>query len=75
MCVAVPARIVELDGPTAVVDLEGVRREANVAFIEDAAIGDYVLIHAGFAIRKWSEEDVREFRAIMAGEGPTVVDS
>ena len=67
MCVAVPARIVELDGPTAIVDIDGVRREANVAFIEDAAVGDYVLLHAGFGIRKWSEEDVREFRAILAG--------
>lgn len=67
MCVAVPARIVDLDGPTATVDIDGVRREANVAFIEDAAVGDYVLIHAGFAIRKWTDEDVREFREILAG--------
>ena len=66
MCLAVPARIVELDGDNAVVELDGVRRSGNVSLIEDASIGDYVLIHAGFAIQKWSESDVVEFHEIMA---------
>lgn len=66
MCLAIPAQIVQLDGANAVVEIDGVRRAANVAFIENPAIGDYVLLHAGFAIRKWSAEDVREFNAIMA---------
>jgi len=65
MCLAVPAKIVELDGERAVVEIGGVRREANVAFIADAAIGDYVLLHAGFAIQKWTEDDVREYAEIM----------
>ncbi len=71
MCLAVPARIVELEGVHAVVELSGVRRRANVAFIEDAAVGEYVLLHAGFAIRKWSDEDVREYRALVWGPHPT----
>lgn len=66
MCLAIPAQIVQLDGANAVVEIDGVRRAANVSFIENPAIGDYVLLHAGFAIRKWSAEDVREFNAIMA---------
>ena len=66
MCLAVPAKIVELNGNQAIVDLGGVRREANVAFIDSPAIGDHVLLHAGFAIRKWDEEGVREYNAIMA---------
>ena len=65
MCLAVPAKIVELEGDNAVVEIEGVRRSSNVALIEDAKIGDYVLLHAGFAIQKWSEEDVKEFYDIM----------
>ena len=65
MCLAIPAKIVELNGADAVLDIRGVRREGNVAFIPDAKIGDYVLLHAGFAIQKWSEEDVREFDEIM----------
>jgi len=65
MCLAVPAEIVELDQWQAVVDLEGVRREVNVAFIENPQVGDYVLLHAGFAIQKWTEDDVQEYRKIM----------
>lgn len=65
MCLAIPAKIVELNGADAVLDIRGVRREGNVAFIPDAKIGDYVLLHAGFAIQKWSDEDVREFDEIM----------
>ena len=64
MCLAVPAKIIELDGETATVELDGVRCSAIVTFIENPRIGDYVLLHAGFAIRKWSEEDVKEFYAI-----------
>jgi len=66
MCLAVPTIIVELDGHDAVVEAGGVRRAANVSFIKEPRIGDYVLVHAGFAIQKWSEEDVREFNEIMS---------
>lgn len=69
MCLAVPGKIVELNGVQAVVDLDGVRREANVAFIDEPEIGDYVLLHAGFAIRKWTEEGVQEYNTIMEGIG------
>ena len=66
MCLAVPAEIVELDQAKAVVDVEGVRREVNVAFIENPQVGDHVLLHAGFAIQKWTDEEVQEYREIMA---------
>lgn len=65
MCLSVPALIVECDGANAVVEIGGVRRQAVVSFIEEPMIGDYVLIHAGFAIAKWSEDDVREYLAIV----------
>ncbi|MBU4200909.1 MAG: HypC/HybG/HupF family hydrogenase formation chaperone [Verrucomicrobia bacterium] len=70
MCLAIPAKIVELDGENAVVDIQGVRRTAIVTFIANPQIGDYVLLHAGFAIRKWSEDDVREFYEIVNGTAP-----
>jgi hydrogenase expression/formation protein HypC len=69
MCLAVPAKIVELDGQNAIVDLQGVKRQANVAFIDNPSVGDYVLMHAGFAIRKWSEEDVQAYKEVMADAG------
>ena len=74
MCLAVPVQIVEIEGDEAVVEVEGVRRRCNVCLIEKPEVGDHVLIHAGFAIKKWSDEDVAEYNAIMAemqgfGEG------
>ena len=65
MCLAIPAKIIAINGEEAVVEMDGVRRTAVVSFIKDPQIGDYVLLHAGFAIRKWSEEDVREYNEIM----------
>jgi hydrogenase expression/formation protein HypC len=70
MCLAVPAKIIELNGDSAVVELSGVRRTANVAFIDSPRIGDHVLLHAGFAIQKWSDEDVREYEQIIREMGP-----
>ena len=65
MCLAIPAKIIAINGEEAVVEMDGVRRPAVVSFIKDPSIGDYVLLHAGFAIRKWSEQDVREYNAIL----------
>ena len=53
MCLAVPARIIERTGATARVDIGGNIREASLALVEDAQIGDYVMLHAGFAIAKY----------------------
>ena len=65
MCLAVPARVVEIDGTDAVVEIEGVRRKTNVSLIENPKIGDCVLLHAGFAINKWSATEVREYNEIV----------
>jgi len=59
-------KILELDGQNAVVEADGVRRTANVSFIRNPATGDHVLVHAGFAIQKWSEEDVQEYDDIIS---------
>ena len=65
MCLAIPAKIVEINGPEAVVEVGGVRRRCNVAFIDHPVLGDHVLVHAGFAIRKWCEADLKEYGEIM----------
>ena len=65
MCLAVPVKIVTIRDETATVEIGGVRRECNIALIDDPQVGDYVLIHAGFAIKKWTEEDVREYEALF----------
>ena len=53
MCLAIPARVIELtDGDGARVDLGGVRREISLALVDDVAVGDYVIVHAGYALQK-----------------------
>jgi hydrogenase expression/formation protein HypC len=64
MCLAVPAKIVELNGSTATISANGALREVDVSLVEDARLGDYVLVHAGFAIHKWDESEVEELEAI-----------
>lgn len=59
MCVAVPMKIIEINGADAVAEQEGVRRQVRVDFIPDVALGDYVLVHAGIAIDRVNEEEAR----------------
>ena len=66
MCLAVPARIVECSGDLAVVDIGGMRRSVSVALIENPRVGDCVLLHAGFAIQKWSDADIEAYNAVMS---------
>ena len=60
MCLSIPAKIVKLDGTTATVDVMGNQRETDVSLVEAPQVGDYVLVHAGFAIEKMSAEDAAE---------------
>ena len=60
MCLAVPGKIISLDGTTAEVDIQGVKVAADVALIEDPAVGDYVIVHTGFAVQKYSQEEAQE---------------
>jgi hydrogenase expression/formation protein HypC len=73
MCLAVPMKIVEREGQRGVAELEGVTREVALHFV-DAQVGDYVLVHAGFAIQKVDEESALEtielFREMMAEDSP-----
>ncbi|HYQ48173.1 MAG TPA: HypC/HybG/HupF family hydrogenase formation chaperone, partial [Thermodesulfovibrionales bacterium] len=61
MCLAIPSKIVEKDQFRAMVDVYGARREINLMLMpEDVEIGDYVLVHAGFAIQKVDEAAAQE---------------
>jgi len=64
MCLAIPARVMRVDGSKAQVDFgEGVLREVNVTLV-DAKVGDYVLVHAGYAIQILDEKDALETLAL-----------
>lgn len=56
MCLAIPLQLVEINGKTAVGEAMGMRREIRVDFIEEPKIGDYVIVHAGFAIEHLPEQ-------------------
>ncbi|MBF0506721.1 MAG: HypC/HybG/HupF family hydrogenase formation chaperone [Nitrospirae bacterium] len=61
MCLAVPSKIVTMGDMTAIVDVYGARREVSLLLMpEEAAIGDYVLVHAGFAIQKIDSDAATE---------------
>jgi hydrogenase expression/formation protein HypC len=72
MCLAVPSRIIEINDTIAKVDVDGVIRETSIMLIDDAKIGDYVIVHAGFAINKIDEEaalqTLEDLRNILAAE-------
>ena len=64
MCLAIPARVTSVDGDKAKVDFgEGVLRDVNVTLV-DAKVGEYVLVHAGYAIQKMDEKDAKETLAL-----------
>ena len=64
MCLAIPARVMSVKGEKAQVDFgEGVLRDVNVTLV-DAKVGEYVLVHAGYAIRKMDEKEAKETLAL-----------
>lgn len=60
MCLAVPGKVIEINEKKAVVDMSGVKLETCLNLLEDVKINDYVIIHAGFAIEKLSQEEADE---------------
>ena len=72
MCLAIPSKIIKIEDNVATVDVDGVRREASLLLIENPKIGDYVIIHAGFAINKLNEEDAQESLKLLK-EGASLI--
>ena len=60
MCLAVPLKIVEIDGLYAVGEVEGLRRRMRLDFIREPKVGEYVIVHAGFAIERLPEKQALE---------------
>ena len=78
MCLAIPAQVVELrDGDNALVDLAGVRKEISLALVEGVVVGDYVIVHVGYALNKLDPEEAArtlklfaEIGELFAGDDP-----
>jgi hydrogenase expression/formation protein HypC len=59
MCLGVPMQVKTIDNEVAVCEIDGVQREASLMMLDGVQVGDYVLIHAGFAIEKIDEEQAQ----------------
>lgn len=60
MCLGIPAKVMERNGDAAVVELGGVRREISLMLLDDISVGEWVIVHAGFAIERLSEEEAEQ---------------
>jgi len=65
MCLAIPSKITKIENNMAVIDVDGVRRECSLLLLEDAQVGDYVIVHAGFAISRIDEAAALETLALL----------
>ncbi|MEI7455184.1 MAG: HypC/HybG/HupF family hydrogenase formation chaperone [Nitrosomonadales bacterium] len=67
MCLAIPARIEELTGDqSAIVNLGGVRKQISLALVDDVAVGDYVIVHVGYALQRLDVEEAERTLALFA---------
>jgi hydrogenase expression/formation protein HypC len=67
MCLAIPARVAEiLAGDQAVVDLGGVRKDISLALVDGVQVGDYVIVHVGYALNKLDPEEAERTLALFA---------
>jgi hydrogenase expression/formation protein HypC len=60
MCLAIPSKIVNIENNIGIIDVDGVQRQASLLLLEDPKVGEYVIVHAGFAIKKIDEEAAME---------------
>jgi hydrogenase expression/formation protein HypC len=67
MCLAIPVRVVELVAPdAAIIDLGGIRKEISLALVEDVHVGDYVILHVGYALSKLDPAEAERTLALFA---------
>ena len=73
MCLAIPARVAELlDDGSALVDVGGVRKEVSLALMDGVAVGDYVIVHVGYAINRLDPEEAEKTLQLFAEIGVRV---
>ncbi|MCX7940181.1 MAG: HypC/HybG/HupF family hydrogenase formation chaperone [Endomicrobia bacterium] len=72
MCIAIPMKVIAIDGKYAVCEYEGIRKLARIDFLSEIKVGEYVIIHTGFAIQKLDIEDaletIRIYKELTSGQ-------
>lgn len=70
MCLAIPARVdALLDGDQALIDLDGVRKEISLELLDEVAVGDYVVVHVGYALGRLDPEEAERTLALLREAG------
>lgn len=72
MCLAIPAKIESIDGDRAQADIRGLKRSIGLALLPDARVGEYVLLHAGFAIQRIDQHEAEETYRLLEETGITI---
>jgi len=74
MCLAIPVRVVELRGAdSALVDLDGIRKEISLALVDGVQVGDYVILHVGYALSRLDPDEAARTLALFARSGQDAV--
>ncbi len=74
MCLAIPSKVIEINDNMGTIDVAGVRREASLLLLEDPQVGDWVIVHAGFAIQKIDEAVAQESLRYLREAAQLLVD-
>lgn len=69
MCLALPCKVVAIDGDTATIDVSGMKKDISLALIDDIAIGDFVIVHVGYALTRLDPEEAEKTLALFAEMG------
>jgi len=60
MCLAIPMKLIKVEGDRGIVELSGVKKDVSLSLLDNVKKGDYLIIHAGFAIQKLDEKEAQE---------------
>jgi hydrogenase expression/formation protein HypC len=66
MCLAIPGKVIAIEGKKSTVDFGGIKRKVDLSFLEETKVNDWVLVHVGFAIQEIDEEIARETFRLLA---------
>jgi hydrogenase expression/formation protein HypC len=76
MCLAIPAQVIEISDPErAVVDMGGVRKRISTALLDEVAVGDYVIVHVGYALSRLDPEEAAETLRLFAELAATTAET
>lgn len=73
MCLALPCKVVAIDGDNCTIDVSGMKKGISLALLDDVVIGDYVIVHVGYALTKLDPEEAEKTLALFAEMGEQAI--